>query len=109
MIPLIATQLVSVYIWVCIGCLQVGFYREVTSGQQQLKGPYGYYIKNSILNNSIYLDPLSVFLYTWQLIPLQQSEAKNTFLATTLRYYYKYSIYIVPVEVLLLYFSYSVC
>ena len=48
------------------------------------------------MNNSIELDTISMFLYTWQLIPTLKIEEKNTHIAKIYNYYYKISIWIVP-------------
>ncbi len=70
MLPLILTQTNTVFMWTCAGCGQVGDLREVISGQRQVHGPtfradaIGY-----MLSLAFYLDPVNVFLYTWQFLP----------------------------------------
>ena len=60
------------------------------------------------MGNAIDLDPVSVFLYTWQLIPTLQIEETNSYLAKLYEYYYKFSIWTFPFGFIGLYFSYSV-
>ena len=60
------------------------------------------------MGNAIEIDSVSVFLYTWQLIPTLQIEETNCCLTKLYKYYYKFSIWTVPCGALGLYFSLSV-
>ena len=60
------------------------------------------------MGTAIDIDPVSVFLYTWQLIPTLQIEETNSCLAKIYKYYYKFSIWTVPFGFIGLYISSSV-
>jgi hypothetical protein len=49
-----------------------------------------------MLYTAYYLDPINVFLYTWQLLPTLEIEEINTTLTKMYRWYRKISIWIVP-------------
>ena len=57
---------------------------------------------------SINLDPLSVFLYTWQLIPTLESEEKSHQLVKVYKIYRKTSIWILPFVLISFYVSNSI-
>lgn len=108
MLPLIGTQLVTIYIWTCQGCVLTGYYRLIVSNQRQVQGDtYRNFFIRLILNFSIYLDPVGVFLYTWQLIPTLMIETKHRLLSKIYYYYHRASIWIVPITFLVLYVSLS--
>jgi len=109
MIPLIATQLITVYIWTCAACVQLGYYRVITSGETQVHGSdFKIYFFPSLLSDAVEIDSVTVFLYTWQLIPTLLIEETNSCLAKLYKYYYKFSIWTVPFGILGLYVSLSV-
>ncbi len=60
------------------------------------------------MSSAIDIDPVNVFLYTWQLIPTLQIEETNSYLARIYKYYYKFSIWTVPFGFIGLYISNSV-
>ena len=109
MIPLITTQLISVYIWTCQACLFIGYYRLVTSGESQIHGSiFRNYFLATIMSTALDIDAVNVFLYTWQLIPTLKIEETNSYLARIYKYYYKFSIWTIPFGFLVLYVSNSV-
>lgn len=64
--PLIATQAIIVYIWTCRIYLNIGTYGEITTLQPLFKGgPFKKGFTRSLLGNSINLEAVSLFLYTW--------------------------------------------
>ena len=81
MMPLIFTQIITIYIWSCIASVQIGFYRLVVSGQPQIHGTVFRIVTiRYLISNTSQLDPVSVFLYTWQLLPTLKIEEENIFL-----------------------------
>jgi len=61
-----------------------------------------------MMGTAIDIDPVSVFLYTWQLIPTLQIEETNSCVAKLYKYYYKFLIWTVPFGVIGLYVTTSV-
>ncbi len=86
-LPLLATQLNSAFIWVCLAAKQVGYFNLSINGTQIQKDGY-YSLHNVIIDyfllRLIYLEPLNLFLYTWRFLSeLEQSvsmPAAKTFL-----------------------------
>ena len=56
-----------------------------------------------MINSAVDIDPVNVFLYTWQLLPTLQIEETNSWLAKIYKYYYRFSIWTVPFGFLGLY------
>jgi hypothetical protein len=75
----------------------MGRFREKISGQQQIQGSiFRVHTISSMLANAFILDPVNVFLYTWQFLPTLETEESNTTMSKIYRWYRKISIWIVP-------------
>lgn len=108
MLPLIFAQIVTIYIWGCETFIIIGLYRETISKQPQLHfDEYTNILIRNLFNYAIVVDPVGVFLYTWQLLPTLMIECKEGLLAKCYRYYYKLSIWIMPLTFVGLYLSFS--
>jgi hypothetical protein len=97
MLPLIFTQVNTVFMWTCTGCSQVNFYKYFVSGQLQIHGStFRDYAIGGVLESAFYLDPVNVFLYTWQFLPTLEIENSNTTMSKMYGWYRKISIWVVP-------------
>jgi len=66
MLPLFFTQLITIFIWTCLGSVQLGYFRVLTSGQKQVHGSdFKDQTIRHFLTNTVFLDPVNIFLYTW--------------------------------------------
>ncbi len=102
--PLILTQLNTIFMWTCLGCDQMGVFRLVLSDQQQIIGTtYREFAINSLLAFAIYLDPVNVFLYTWQFLTTLEVEESNPILSRMYRWYRKISIWILPASLIVIF------
>ena len=109
MMPLVFTQLITSYIWVSLACLEGGYFKEIDSNQLQVQGSvFWNYFSRRMLLASIQLDPISVYLYTWQMIPILETEEKSVKFKKFYKFYKKFSIWIVPITLSSLYITTSV-
>ena len=75
MLPLLFSQLIMVFIWSCLGCLQVGYFRHQISGQEQVEGnAFRYFAIRTFLSAALLIEPLTVFFYTWYFLPTLEVE-----------------------------------
>ncbi len=98
-LPLLATQLNSVFIWTCLTAYQVGYFNHHINGTQIQNDGY-YSLRNimidTFLYNLIFLEPLNLFLYTWRFLSeLEQSVSKPS-TKTFLKWFARISILIIP-------------
>lgn len=83
--------------WLCTGCDQVGYYREVVSGIAQVQGSvFRNYAIRGMIAGSFLLDPVNIFLYTWQSLPVLEQEEKNIWLKNIYKYYRIVAVWIIP-------------
>jgi hypothetical protein len=94
---MIAIELITVFMWICIICDKTGYYRAYTSFHIQIKGsPFRMGEIRTLLGAAFLLDPVNIFLYTWQFLePLERSEASRG-MNKTYRYYRLVSIWFIP-------------
>ena len=88
MLPLICLQLNTVFIWLCAGCVQVGYYRYTISNQYQISGSV---FRNAaladLLSFAYLLEPVNIFLYTWTFLPTLESREESQLLKRTYKLY----------------------
>ena len=75
-LPLLFTQLNTVFIWVVLGCFVVGYERYSINGKEFIQASifgFKYNALTTFMPQVIVLEPLNLFLYTWRfLITLEQ-------------------------------------
>ena len=77
MLPLIASQLNSTFIWSCTACAEVGKFNFKINKTPFLDGDVTRYRDVAIkyfLVNAINLEPLTLFLYTWRFLATMERE-----------------------------------
>ncbi len=67
------------------------------SGQLQIHGStFRDYAISGMLSFAYFLDPVNVFLYTWQFLPTLEIEESNATMSKIYRWYRKISVWVVP-------------
>ena len=67
--PLFLSQLNSIFIWICLGCIGVGFYRLLISDIEQVSvSTFRSLSIIYLLNEAHLLEPLTLYFYTWQFL-----------------------------------------
>ena len=77
-LPLLFTQLNTVFIWVVLGCFVVGYERYSINGKEFIQASifgFKYNALTTFMPQVIVLEPLNLFLYTWRFLITLEQEA----------------------------------
>ena len=97
MLPLLFSQLNSLLIWICLFCSEIGYYYSSTSRVLQVKGDLFRNISiRYFIGYADFLEPITIFLYTWQLLEALEERQTNPLFKKINKWYRKISIFLVP-------------
>jgi hypothetical protein len=110
-LPLLASQLISALVWASLAAYEVGLFNNRINGTQILNGS-SQSLKNTMiigfLVNIIYLEPLSLFLYTWQFLSEVEQSFSKPAAKTFLKWFARISILLIPPAFIILVIAYTV-
>lgn len=98
-LPLLASQVNTAFIWMCLSCASVGEFYHAISGQEILKGKF-FGLRNDVirilLGSAVQLEPLNLFLYIYRFLATLEKEAENKYLKLSYRWFARVTIFIIP-------------
>ena len=98
-LPLLATQLISTLVWASLAAYEVGLFNSAINGTQILNGS-SQSLKNlmiiGFLLNLIYLEPLSLFLYTWRFLSELEQSVDKPAAKAFIKWFARSSILLIP-------------
>ena len=100
-LPMILSQLNTVYMWSCrivLVCIDYSFFVSRHRLIQRAT------LSKAIADSALLLEPLNAYFYTWNLLQTLEVEERSTCLRKIFKIYRRFSIWIVP----LLYLAFTV-
>ena len=110
-LPLLLCQLNTVFIWGCFSAEKIGYFNHQINQSQTLKGNF-YGIRDSIIENILleagWLEPLSLFLYTWRFLDVIEKEEENWLLKRFYMWFSTVTIICMPLGFYSIYATYVI-
>lgn len=99
-LPLLVSQLSNPYIWTSITVLYAGRFNYRIDEVQLIKGPFFGFrhdLITTFLSSTLYLCPMSLFLYTWRFLLILAQETESKILRNFLKRLAYAMIFLIPV------------
>lgn len=108
-LPLIVIQAISLFIWSCLACEQIGWFNEQISGHISIRGTDARRgAIECMLDYALLLEPVNMFLYTWRFLSTLERDEKHKTVKLIYRWFARITIFTVPIAFFSIYASYCI-